>query len=164
MRTEAWVIDASPLILYSRVGRLDLLERLALAIEVPETVIREVLGGIRRDETATAAAAWAERFLVPDRLLPTNVERWTLGPGESQVIGHCLQGKRWAVLDDQAARRCVRSLGLLMIGSLGIALRAKTHGVISAARPLVYSLVDAGMFATEELLERSLAAIGEANG
>ena len=163
MRTEAWVMDASPLILFSRIERLDLIERLAPAIEVPDTVIHEVLNGVGWDKSALAGADWAKRFRVPDLSLPVNVERWNLDSGESQVISHCLRGVRWAVLDDQAARRCVQSLGLLMIGSLGIVLRAKVQGVIPAARPVINNLVDAGMFAAEALLERALAAIGETN-
>jgi predicted nucleic acid-binding protein len=147
----------------SCIERLDLIERLAPAVEVPETVICEVRGGIRWDRSATAGVVWAERFCVPDRPLPVTVECWNLDPGESQVISQCLHGKRWAVLDDQAARRCVRSLGLLMIGSLGIVLRAKEQGIIPAARSVLQSLVEAGMFAAEDLLERTLAAIGEAD-
>lgn len=46
MRTEAWVVDASPLILFSRIKRLDLIEQLAPTVEVPETVIQEVLSGL----------------------------------------------------------------------------------------------------------------------
>ncbi|NEX18043.1 MAG: hypothetical protein C1943_15875 [Halochromatium sp.] len=111
-------MDASPLILFSRVERLDLIERLAPAVEVPDTVIHEVLNGVGWDKSALAGADWAKRFRVPDLSLPVNVERWNLDSGESQVISHCLRGGRWAVLDDQAARRCVQSLGLLMIGSL----------------------------------------------
>jgi predicted nucleic acid-binding protein len=49
-----------------------------------------------------------------------------------------------------------------MIGSLGVTLRAKAHGLIDAARPVVYQLVDQGMYADQMLIERSLAAIGEA--
>lgn len=156
------MIDASPLILFSRIGRLDLIERLAPAVLVPDMVIAEVYSGADKDQAASGAVAWARRFRASDIALPPSVERWNLGAGESQVIGRCLQGRRWAVLDDQMARRCVRSLGLVMIGSLGITLRAKERGLIDAARPWVRRLVEEGMFADDELLERSLAAVGEA--
>ena len=166
MTVDAWVINASPLILYSRIGRLDLIEGLAPAVAVPESVIEEVRGGMHKDKDHAAIQAidWATRFRVPDLVLPTSVERWNLGPGESQVISHCLLGARWAVLDDQMARRCVHSLGLLMIGSLGIALRAKQFGLIEAARPIVERLVAEGMFAELNLINRALAAVGEAGG
>jgi predicted nucleic acid-binding protein len=161
VQTEAWAVNASPLILFSRIDRLDLIERLAPGVMVPDRVIVEVGDGAHKDATARRAITWAERFRVSDLDLPATVERWNLGPGESQVISHCLQGRRWAVLDDQMARRCVQSLGLTMIGSIGIVLRAKEHGLIDTARPWVYRLMDAGMFVSDALIERALNAIGE---
>jgi predicted nucleic acid-binding protein len=52
--SEAWVIDASPLILFSRIGRLDLIERIAPAILVPDAVIEEIGAGQAKDQTAGA--------------------------------------------------------------------------------------------------------------
>ena len=39
--SEAWVVNASPLILFSRIGRLDLIERLAPTLLVPNAVVEE---------------------------------------------------------------------------------------------------------------------------
>jgi predicted nucleic acid-binding protein len=50
--SEAWVVNASPLILFSRIPRLDLIERLAPAILVPDAVIEEVRVGEHKDRTA----------------------------------------------------------------------------------------------------------------
>lgn len=161
MTPKTWTVNASPLILFARVGRLDLIEQLAPAIAVPDAVIAEVQAGAPRDLSALAAVAWATRFRIPNLSLPPSIERWNLGAGESQVINCCLQGDAWAVLDDKMARRCLRSHGLLMIGSLGIALRAKEQGLIDAARPLVERLIAEGMFAADSLVERALAALGE---
>jgi predicted nucleic acid-binding protein len=54
--SEAWVVNASPLILFSRIARLDLIERLAPAILVPDAVIEEVRVGEHKDRTAATAA------------------------------------------------------------------------------------------------------------
>ena len=53
--SEAWVVDASPLILFSRIGRLDLIERLASRILIPNAVIEETRAGQGKDPTAAAA-------------------------------------------------------------------------------------------------------------
>ena len=50
--SEAWVVNASPLILFSRIGRLDLIERLAPAILIPNAVLEEVRAGQLKDRTA----------------------------------------------------------------------------------------------------------------
>lgn len=158
---DAWVLNASPIILYARIGRLDIIERLAPGLIVPATVTEEVKAGVHKDTTAKNAAAWAAQFQRPDILIPSKVERWDLGPGESQVISFCLQGKRWAVLDDRMARRCINAHGLRMIGSFGMILRARRLRLIDAARPWVYKLRDQGMFVDVALLERALSDVGE---
>jgi hypothetical protein len=38
--TDTWIINASPLILYARINRLDLFEQLAPGVIVPEIVIK----------------------------------------------------------------------------------------------------------------------------
>lgn len=43
--TESWVANASPLILLGRINRLDLMERLAPKIIVPDAVIGEIRAG-----------------------------------------------------------------------------------------------------------------------
>ena len=53
--TEAWVINASPLILFARISRLDLLDGLASTIIVPDAVIEEVRTGQEKDITAAVA-------------------------------------------------------------------------------------------------------------
>ena len=161
--TDAWVINASPIILYARIGKLDVIERLAPKVIVPVTVIEEVQSGLQKDSTAKEAITWALQHQRPDISIPSTVERWDLGPGESQVISFCLRGERWAVLDDRMARRCISAHGLQMIGSLGMILRAKKFGLIDAARPWVCKLKDEGMYVDVDLVERSLLAIGEGN-
>lgn len=124
---EAWVVNASPLILFSRIGRLDLVERLAPAILVPNAVIEEVRAGQDKDRTVAAALKWAAQYQTADVAVPASIEHWDLGSGESQVIAHSLGTSRWAVLDDRAARRCAVAHGIPVIGSLGVVLRSKKN-------------------------------------
>jgi predicted nucleic acid-binding protein len=159
--SEAWVVNASPLILFARIGRLDLIERLAPTILIPNAVIREVNAGQEKDRTAATALKWAGQYRVEDVPLAATIEHWDLGPGESQVIAHCGGGSRWAVLDDRAARRCAVALGVPLIGSLGIVLRSKRNQHIDRARPVVKELTAAGMFLEDEFVDRVLASVGE---
>ena len=137
------------------------IERLAPKVIVPTTVLEEIRAGTQKDNTAREATAWAAQYQQNDIPVPATVERWDLGPGESQVISFCLQGERWAVMDDRMGRRCVSAHGLQVIGSFGIILRAKIFGLIDAARPWVYKLKDEGMYVDVEFIERALSAISE---
>jgi predicted nucleic acid-binding protein len=158
---DAWVFNASPIILYARIGRLDLIDALAPGVIVPEKVIEEVKHGASKDDTADEAICWAMRYKQHNKSIPPSVERWDLGPGESQVISFCLQGKRWAVMDDRMARRCISAHGLQVIGSLGMILRAKICGLIDVAKPWVYKLHNEGMYVGADLLEKALTLVGE---
>lgn len=90
--SEAWVVNASPLILFSRIARLDLIERLAPKILIPNAVIEEVRTGQRKDRTVATALEWSERYRVEDTAVVASIEHWDLGSGESQVIAHCEMG------------------------------------------------------------------------
>ena len=159
--SEAWVVNASPLILFARIGRLDLIERCAPTILVPNAVLQEVLAGLERDRTAATALEWAERYRIEDIAPGASIEHWDLGPGESQVVAHSVGGSRWAVLDDRAARRCAMAHGIRVIGSLGVVLRSKNNRQIDRARPLVNELMAAGMFLDDTFANRALAGVGE---
>ena len=73
--------------------------------------------------------------------------------GKDEIIG--------AVIDDLAARKCAASLGIPVIGTLGIVLRARRQGIIPAARPVVEDLLRGGMFLSRSLLDRALALVDE---
>ena len=64
-------------------------------------------------------------------------------------------------MDDLAARRCARSLGLPMIGTLGVVILCRHREVISAARPIVEKLREAGLRLKPALMDEALAKVGE---
>lgn len=93
--SEEWVVNASPLILFSRIDRLDLIEDVAPAILVPNAVIEEVRAGQHKDRTAARAMEWAGGYRVEDIAVAASIEHWDLGTGEAQVIAHCVDVPRW---------------------------------------------------------------------
>lgn len=156
------VVNASPLILLGRVGRLDLLTALADEVAIPEAVVQELRAGDDRDNLASSVeeAVWAS--VVVDETVPQVIAAWDLGHGETQVLAHALAHPvRQAVLDDSAARRCAASVGVPVIGTLGLVLRSKTHGVLDDARSLVDELRRAGLYLTDETAARALALVDE---
>lgn len=159
--SKSWVVNASPLILLGKLNRLDLLERMAPSVHVPDGVIREVAMGYHRDPATTTSVAWAHEHRHPDvSVLPT-VAHWDLGMGESQVISLCLKTTAVAVLDDGEARACAQTHGVPLIGTLGVILRARRLGLLPAAKPLIDQLITAGSFLDKTLVERELAKLGE---
>lgn len=100
--------------------------------------------------------------LLDDIVAPAVVMAWDLGLGETQVLGHCLgQAGAVAVLDDAAARQCARSLGIPVVGSLGVVLAAKRMGWIAAARPVIERLIGDGLYLRPSRVAEALAEVGE---
>jgi len=156
------VVNASPLILLSRTDRLDLLASLAKTLIVPEAVIREIHAGADHDDTADRIKDLSSVLRVDDQPVPDQIRSWDLGAGESQVLIHGLaRPGSEVVLDDLAARRCAHSLGLPMIGTLGIVVLCRHRGLISAARPVIEALCDAGLRLKPRLVDEALAKVGE---
>ena len=158
---SAWVLDASPLILLARVGQLGLLERLAAEVWIPPAVVWEVRAGPAADPARQAlAAGWGVAVPCPD--VDPQVLEWSLGPGETQVIAVARRApRRTAVLDDAAARRCGRALGVQLVGTLGVVLRAKIIGVLPSAADVLRALRSEGLYLDDEIVGKALHQVGE---
>jgi len=156
------VVDASPLILLGKIDRIGLLGALADELVVPQAVAQEVRakpgGAPALDQIGLRPGA----RIASEVAVTPELRAWDLGRGELQVLAHTalVPGSR-AVLDDLAARRCAQALGLPVIGTLGVVLRARRKGLIEAARPVIDHLRRVGLHASDELIERVLAHLGE---
>ncbi|MDF0667220.1 MAG: DUF3368 domain-containing protein [Nitrospira sp.] len=159
--SDVWVLNASPVILLGKIGRLDLLESLAAKAAVPDAVFLEIQAGIGEHQAVQNTVDWAAPRRVADVPIPLSIERWDLGPGESQVIAHCLRETQRAVLDDAQGRQCAGAHGIAVIGTMGIVLSAKRQGMLSAARPVLETLRRSGMYLSDQILTEALRLTGE---
>jgi len=64
-------------------------------------------------------------------------------------------------LDDKKARRIARQIGLQVIGTVGVLLRAKREGVIAAIQPILAALQEAGFRMSDGLYAETLRLAGE---
>jgi hypothetical protein len=65
------------------------------------------------------------------------------------------------ILDEQPARRLASSLGLRVIGTIGLLLAAKNGGLVFAIKPELDQLRAVRFFMDEELYGRILEQAGE---
>jgi len=157
------VCDTTVLLYLGRIGRADLVPALFGPVYVPEPVVLELdMGRLLRPDTCDPRQwAWAERVTVsPEAIgaLPPN----RLGPGERAVIAYaCSHPECVAGLDDLQARRLAEELGLTVVGTLGVLLRARQAGLILSVRPLVDALVVQGFHIDPSLYQEVLALAGE---
>jgi predicted nucleic acid-binding protein len=160
--TEAPAVDASPLIHLARTGNLSLLQVLAPTLVIPEPVLVEIRAKGTEDATLRAVQDTTWLSVVQPPSAPSSLRGWDLGRGEASVLAWAFSRPGTiAVLDDQKARTYAGSLGISVIGTLGIILKAKRQGVISQARPIVQELIARGMYLSRAVAERALALVGE---
>jgi predicted nucleic acid-binding protein len=149
------ISNSSPLIALTQIGRLNVLGRLYSEIFIPPAVASEV------EPTVRKLPDWIS---VKQLLLPRNPDLvgGSIGPGEHEVIslGVELQADR-LILDERPARRLAVSLGLSVIGTVGLLLAGKERGLFSKIKPELDRLVAARFFMDEELYNRVLLQAGE---
>ena len=88
-------------------------------------------------------------------------------PGALDLISHLVKHDpktlvgAGTVLDIDTARRCADALGIPTRSTLGLVLIAKKRGVLPAARPIVERLRQAGMYLSDDVMNRDLEMVGE---
>jgi predicted nucleic acid-binding protein len=146
-----------------RISQVDLLPALFTPIYIPEPVLLELDMGrlLRRDTINPRDFAWAKPVSVSQGTidaLPPN----RLGSGEQAVIAYAHAHQSYvAGLDDLQARRLAETLGLTVVGTLGILLRAKRASLIPTVRPLVDAVVAQGFRLAPDLYQDVLQLAGE---
>jgi predicted nucleic acid-binding protein len=154
------VVNASPLIVLARAGRIDLLALVGTPIHVPESVSSEVRAHSDDAARALDTVAWLQT--VPDSERMPLVRGWDLGAGESAVLEWARTNRpARAIIDDYAARKLANVLAVPVTGTLGLALLARKQGKVPLARPLVEELARAGLYLSKPVVEHALRLVGE---
>ena len=160
--SDVWVVNASPLILLGRIGRIDLLVQLAPRVVVPAGVVSELREGPSDDAARTWVEGLGIGFVADVARVDPLVASWDLGLGESHVLTLCrVLHQAQAILDDRAARNCAASLGLACRGTLGILLLAKRKGLVTQVRPLLDALLSQGLRLENRLIVAALRLANE---
>ncbi len=159
--SELWIVNASPIIVLAKIGRLDLLTSLSRAVCLPQAVVDEIAAGPAGDPARKAIeSGWGLRA-VP-QVVHTDLLEWGLGPGETSVLALALeQAPATTVLDDAAARNCAKAVGVPVIGTVGIVIRAKKHGLIPSAAGTLKALRDMGLHLDNKVIADALHFVGE---
>lgn len=145
------ISNSSPLIALTQIGRLDLLRRLYTSILIPPAVAREV------EPTVTKLPDWVLVQKLAHPLQPITVSG-SIGPGEREVISLGLElGAALLIVDEQPARRLATSMGLRVIGTVGLLMAGKERGFLAKIRPELDRLLAVRFFMDQDLYDRVIA-------
>jgi predicted nucleic acid-binding protein len=162
MPIEHVVINASPLIILFKARMEDLLPKLFRDIHIPQAVLSEVTDIDYEDESVAGIrhTGWAKQALIDH--IPSDISAWDLGAGESEVLTFAFQNQGYyAILDDKAARRCAKTLGIKTLGTGGLLILAKRRGLIASVSSELDRLRQSGLWISDELEDLLLKEAGE---
>jgi predicted nucleic acid-binding protein len=129
---------------------------------VPDAVLEEIARYGTQGEVLRQVQGLDWLQVVPTPPIPAEVAARPLGAGESAVLAVALeQPDSEVILDDLAARKSARALGLRLQGTLGLVLVAKQVGMIAEVRPVLEQLRALGMYLSDHLVAQILAQAGE---
>ena len=155
-------MNASPLIFLARAGLLDLLQLVSPEVVIPRPVADEIKRRGSSDPTAIAISGSTWLRVVDPHTVPPEIMSWDLGRGEAAVLAWCVAHRgAEAIIDDLSGRRCAAVFGIPVRGTLGLVMLAKKRGRFKAARPVLEMMRRAGMYLSDQVLERALKSVGE---
>jgi predicted nucleic acid-binding protein len=165
MPERSVICNTSPLLYLHQVSCLELLAKLYGRIIVPPAVESELSVGRERGVNVPVISElnWIMSRTPAARNVLSAV--MDLGPGEAEVLALGLEMRdSLLILDDRLARRIARLNGLRVTGTLGILVRAKKAGLVSAIAPILEKLRATSLWLSPELLQWALEEANESEG
>jgi len=157
------ISNATPLIAFARINQLALLHKVIGKLVIPKAVADEVseyTGGqksvidLRQENWISIIPVQSEARV---RLLLPSLDR-----GEAEVIVLASeQSARLVLIDELSGRKIAESLHLNVSGSVGMLIRAKQLGEISAVKPFLDKMIQRGVRYSERFVHSILKHIGE---
>jgi predicted nucleic acid-binding protein len=158
------VSNASPLISLARIGQLDLLQRLYVAVHIPTEVYNEVViaGAGMPGAAAVSKADWILPTAVRDAgYLAKMVSKTRLGAGEASAIFLAKElAADLTLMDDWKGRRLAAEEGLVVVGCVGILEELYRRGEIKDLRHTYRELLLQNVRVDLRTLQASLKHFG----
>jgi hypothetical protein len=155
------VSNATPIIAFSRIDRLVLLQQIVGEIVIPEEVSKELLGYKKLDTKKIKNCKWIKVEKIKSKkdvelLMPT------LDKGEAEVIILAKELKAdLVIIDELSARKVAMMMDLPLIGTIGLLISSKEKGLIKKVKPLWDEMIAQGIRYGKDFYHQVLTKIGE---
>lgn len=135
------ITDTSPIQYLYQINQLNLLPILYGQVKMPQAVADELAQGRAKDIQLPApdSLSWSTLYSVPSPILVPEIPN--LGAGEREALSLATTiPDSLIILDDALARTYAQQLNVRTTGTLGVLLKAKQAGYVSAIAPLLDEL------------------------
>lgn len=151
--------NTTPLIALANIDRLELLHKLYGTIIVPQTVMDEIIREPARQRVQNSS--WIRVEAIQD-ISQRDYYRARLHAGEVDVMILAREQKAdLVIMDDDAAKKTAKFLGLKVTGTLGVLLKAKREGYLEKVEPVINELIRDGLFISDTVKEYVMTEAGE---
>ena len=157
------IVNTTPIIVLAEIGKLELLKELYGEITIPTAVYNEVLE--KKDAASLQlekASGWIHVEIInsPESYAMYKAK---LHAGEVEVMILAQQDPKadLLIIDDNAAKKTAKFLGLTVTGTMGVLLRAKREGLIDKVAPLLDKIRENGFYLSEKVVDMVLTQAGE---
>lgn len=156
------VVNTTPLIALSHVGHLSVLRELYGEIVIPEAVYREL--SVKIDSVCKKAVDsnldWIKVKKIQNQMAKA-MYKTQLHEGEVEVMILSKEIEADVVIiDDANAKKHAKYLELPVTGTLGVLIKAKKEGFIDAIKPVLYKMIEHGIYISDRLVKMCLTQAG----
>lgn len=157
--------NTGPLVALAKADLLHVLKDLFGETHIPPGVHRELLAKAGTEAVRLDAALADHVKVTQVGPLPQRVEQAIrdLGTGEAQAIALAMSVGSTLVIDERQGRLIARQLGVVVTGTVGVLIEAKSAGLIAEVRPLLEKTRDNGYYFTQALIDAAARVCGEWN-
>lgn len=157
------VCNATPLINFAAINRLDILQAMFGQVAIPQAVYNETTSSSlpgSQSVLEAIASGWLQVGTASAIAAEILAE---LDEGEREAISLALEmSEQRILLDEREARQVAQRLGLQVIGTLGILLLAKDNQVIPQVQPLLDAMMSMAQYwVAATLYQQVLRQAGE---
>ena len=157
------IVNSTPLIALSNIGKLEILRELYKEIYIPQAVYNEVT---EKNDKASQSIKTALNWIHVESIQDTGMyilykAKLHAGEVEVMILAQESPESDLLIIDDYAARKTAKFLGLEVTGTMGVLIKAKINGVISEVKPLLNALQANDFYISEQVMELVLKQAGE---
>lgn len=156
------IVNSTPIIALCGIGKLDILRELYREITIPAAVYREVTAV---EDSACMqiknTSGWIHIESIRDST-EKKMYKAKLHAGEVEVMILAQEQKAdLVIIDDNAAKKTAKYLGLTVTGTLGVLLKAKRQGLVQRVDALLAEMRRNGFYIDSRLETLVLEQAGE---